>query len=124
MKQLYKDRGAAIWWVDGWGHGGYFVAVWGETPLELHEYFNPKVVFQYGSGRTAFVVFIYEEDQDWARLHFDNPWLHYQLVRKSESARGKSKKRVEYLAARLWEAVIRTVDIRKKMATSGRALHR
>jgi hypothetical protein len=86
MKQVYKDDGAAAWWVDGWGHGGIFVGVWDheKTSLVLRKETvwerwraRYRCIFDGRSHDEGIVLtlYVYEEDCEWSKFVIDNPGL-------------------------------------------------
>lgn len=86
MKQIYRDEGCKIWWVDGYGHGGFFVAL--TDPSKCHPYlilprpqYGGTHEWKYAGGGVALTVHVYEEDVEWSWLVNDNPWLAEIMAR-------------------------------------------
>lgn len=98
MLQFYKDEGAAVWWVDGWGHGGIFVGVWDaeKTSLTLRPecretawYARSRCFFDGRDYREGPVLtaYVYEEDCEWSKFAIDNPNTHRSFIAKGTWAR-------------------------------------
>ena len=76
MKMVYKDQGCIVFWVDGWGHEGFFVAVTDPSKCLLKLFptkYGGVHEWKYPWGDVALTVYVYEEDVEWAYLVNDNP---------------------------------------------------